>query len=77
MDDKTYCAEIVPCSFDYLMISTLCYLRISCYLSGEHDRVCYGGIGPPAGIGGAYNSRHAYQQLDMLRVNLVELDEFS
>ena len=27
---------------------------------------------------GAYNSRHAYQQLDMLRVNLVEfrsLDE--
>ena len=26
---------------------------------------------------GAYNSRHAYQQLDMLRVNLVELDEFS
>ena len=45
MDDKTYCAEIVPCSFDYLMISALCYLRISCYPRGEHDRVCYGGIG--------------------------------
>ena len=54
------------CSFDYQMISTLCYLRISCY-PGEHDRVCYGGIGHQRVLGeGAYNSRHAYQQLDML-----------
>ena len=67
---KPIVPKLSPCSFDYLMISPLCYLRISCY-PGEHDRVCYGGIGPPAaGIGGAagegaYNSRHACnQQLD-------------
>ena len=49
-------AEIVPCSFDYLMISALCYLRISCYPGEQAWQSVLWWYRPPAGIGGARRS---------------------